>query len=106
CTTRPPRPGERDGVDYHFRSVSGFRKMVDDGELLEWAEVHGHLYGTPRSNLVEARARRHLLLLDIDVQGSRQVKQSVPDAVSIFILPPSSEELARRLRGRGSEKRE
>ncbi len=103
CTTRPARPGERDGLDYHFRTEPYFHAMIASGELLEWAEVHGHLYGTPLSNLVEARARRHLLLLDIDVQGSRQVKRSVPDAVSIFILPPNAEELAKRLRGRASE---
>ncbi len=103
CTTRPPRSGERDGVDYHFRSEGEFREMVASGALLEWAEVHGHLYGTPASNLVEARGRRHLLLLDIDVQGSRQVKQSVPESVSVFVLPPSAEELIRRLTLRGSE---
>jgi guanylate kinase len=103
CTTRSARSGEQDGVDYHFRSDAEFRAMIAAGELLEWAEVHGHLYGTPLSNLVEASARRHLLLLDIDVQGSRQIKRSVPDAVSIFILPPNAEELARRLRGRASE---
>jgi guanylate kinase len=103
CTTRPPRPGERDGVDYHFRSEAEFRGMVAAGDLLEWAEVHGHLYGTPRSNLVEARHRRHLLLLDIDVQGSRQVKRSVPESVSVFVLPPSADELVRRLTARGSE---
>lgn len=103
ATTRPPRPGERDGVDYFFHSEPEFRALVADGRLLEWAEVHGHLYGTPRSNLEEARERRHLLLLDIDVQGSRQVKRAVPEAVSIFVLPPSGTELARRLIGRGSE---
>ena len=103
ATTRPPRPGERDGVDYHFRSEADFRAMIADGSLLEWAEVHGQLYGTPRANLEQARARRHFLLLDIDVQGSRQVKQLVPDAVSIFVLPPSGTELARRLIDRGSE---
>lgn len=103
CTTRPPRPGEREGIDYHFRSEGEFREMVASGALLEWAEVHGHLYGTPVSNLVEARGRRHLLLLDIDVQGSRQVKRSVPESVSVFVLPPSAEELVRRLTTRGSE---
>jgi guanylate kinase len=103
CTTRPPRPGEREGIDYFFRDPEEFQGMVDRAELLEWAEVHGHFYGTPRSNLEDARARRHLLLLDIDVQGSRQVKRAVPEAVSIFVLPPSGTELARRLIGRGSE---
>lgn len=103
CTTRPARAGERDGVDYHFVDEPRFRDMVAAGDLLEWARVHGHSYGTPRSNLEEARARRHLLLLDIDVQGSRQVKRAVPEAVSIFVLPPSADELIRRLTGRGSE---
>ena len=102
-TTRPPRPGEVDGRDYHFRTEAEFRAEVEAGGLLEWAEVHGQLYGTPRANLEEARRRRHLLLLDIDVQGSRQVKRTVPEAVSIFVLPPTAEELSRRLRGRGSE---
>ncbi len=77
--------------------------MIAAGELLEWAEVHGNLYGTPRRNLEEARENRHFLLLDIDVQGSRQVKGSAPEAVSIFVLPPSGTELARRLAGRASE---
>jgi guanylate kinase len=103
CTTRASRPGERDGVDYHFRSEEQFLSLVADGELLEWARVHGHLYGTPRLNLEQARTRHHFLLLDIDVQGSRQIKRSVPEAVSVFVLPPSANELARRLVGRGSE---
>lgn len=106
ATTRPARPGEREGLDYHFRGLSEFRSMIDRGELLEWAEVHGQLYGTPRSNLVQARERGHYLLLDIDVQGSRQIKRQIPEAVSIFVLPPSGAELARRLIGRGSEDRE
>lgn len=105
ATTRPPRIGERDGIDYHFCSDADFRARIASGALLEWAEVHGHLYGTPRSNLVAASERRHFLLLDIDVQGSRQVKSLVPDAVSIFVLPPDGSELASRLVGRGSEDR-
>lgn len=103
ATTRAPRPGERDGVDYFFHDEATFRRLIEEDQLLEWAEVHGHLYGTPRWNLEQAREKRHFLLLDIDVQGSRQVKRSVPEAVSIFVLPPSGEELARRLAGRGSE---
>ena len=103
ATTRPPRPGERDGVDYFFHSEEEFRRMIDAGELLEWAVVHGNLYGTPRRNLDGAAGRGHHLLLDIDVQGSRLVRGQVPDAVSIFVLPPSGTELARRLIGRGSE---
>lgn len=103
ATTRPPRPGERDGVDYHFRSETEFRRMIEQGELLEWAMVHGNLYGTPRQNLERAAARNHYLILDIDVQGSRLVRDQVPEAISIFVLPPSGGELARRLIGRGSE---
>ncbi|MQA89147.1 MAG: guanylate kinase [Gemmatimonas sp.] len=103
ATTRPARRTERDGVDYFFHTEEEFRRMIAEGELLEWAEVHGYLYGTPRRNLVQARDRHHFLLLDIDVQGSRQVKDVVPDAVSIFVLPPDGAELAQRLIGRGSE---
>jgi guanylate kinase len=102
-TTRSPRAQERDGVDYHFLSEAEFHSLIETGALLEWAEVHGRLYGTPRANLEEARSRRHFLLLDIDVQGSRQVKRAVPDAVSIFVLPPSGAELTRRLVRRASE---
>ncbi|MEX2572242.1 MAG: guanylate kinase [Gemmatimonadota bacterium] len=103
ATTRPPRPGERDGVDYFFRSEAEFRDLIAGGQLLEWAEVHGKLYGTPRVNLEHAGSRGHFLLLDVDVQGSRQIKAAVPEAVSIFVLPPTGAELARRLMGRASE---
>jgi guanylate kinase len=103
ATSRPPRPGERDGVDYHFRDEPEFRRLVERGEMLEWARVHGNLYGTPLRNLDEARARGCHLLLDIDVQGSRQIRDKVPEAVSIFVLPPSGRELVRRLVARGSE---
>lgn len=103
ATTRSPRYYERDGVDYVFRTEPEFRRMIAEGELLEWAEVHGNLYGTPRQNLDDARARRQHLVLDIDVQGSRSVRGQVPEAVSIFVLPPSGTELTRRLVGRGSE---
>lgn len=103
ATTRPARAYERDGVDYHFRSEAEFRRMIEAGELLEWAHVHGNYYGTPRRNLEEALARGQYLVLDIDVQGSRQVRSLVPEAVSIFVLPPTGVELAKRLAGRGSE---
>lgn len=103
ATTRPPRDYEREGVDYFFRSEEEFRRMIDAGELLEWARVHGSYYGTPRRNLDDALAGDEYLILDIDVQGSRQVRRLVPDAVAIFVLPPSGGELARRLAGRGSE---
>lgn len=103
ATTRDPRPGERHGVDYFFHSEEEFRRMIDAGELLEWAVVHGHLYGTPRRNLNDAADRGKHLILDIDVQGSRLVRKQVPGAVAIFVLPPSGAELVRRLVGRRSE---
>jgi guanylate kinase len=103
ATTRAPRPDERDGTDYHFVSEPEFRRMIGAGELIEWAEVHGNLYGTPRRNVDEARAAGRFLLLDIDVQGAAQIRRAVPEAVLVFVLPPSGDELAERLTGRGSE---
>ena len=102
-TTRGPRVYEQEGVHYFFRSEEQFRRLIAEGQLLEWAEVHGQLYGTPRWNLDAARAARKHLILDIDVQGSRLVRHAVPEAISIFVLPPSGEELLRRLVGRASE---
>ncbi|NIR42920.1 MAG: guanylate kinase [Gemmatimonadetes bacterium] len=106
ATTRPPRQGERDGVDYHFVSDEEFRDMAERGALLEWAEVHGRLYGTPRSNLEAAEREGKKLVLDIDVQGARQVVKARSDTVTVFLLPPSFAVLMERLRGRGSEKGE
>lgn len=103
ATTRPPRPGERDGVDYHFVDHAEFRRMIEAAELIEWAEVHGNLYGTPLRNVAAAVARREYLLLDIDVQGARQIRRKLPEAVFVFVLPPSGRALAERLAGRGSE---
>ena len=103
ATTRPPRDGERDGVDYHFIDEPSFARKVAEGEFLEHAEVHGHHYGTLRSATDEQLRRGRDLLLDIDVQGARQVAKSGFGAHLIFLLPPSREELERRLRGRGSE---
>jgi guanylate kinase len=103
ATTRAPRPGEVDGRDYWFLTGGEFERWVEEGRMLEWAEVHGHRYGTPRRNLDEAVARGDYLLLDIDVQGSKSVRASVPGAVSVFVLPPSGTALAERLAGRGSE---
>jgi guanylate kinase len=99
-TTRPPRGSEQSGREYFFVSRDEFEGMICDDEFLEYAEVFGNYYGTARRFLREATARGHDLLLDIDVQGAAQVKRRVPDAVSIFILPPSREELERRLRRR------
>ncbi len=103
ATTRPPRASERDGVDYHFVNRDRFESMIADGELLEWAEVHGELYGTPVANLEDAAREGRILLLDIDVQGARQVVAARADTLAIFLLPPSSAVLLARLRGRASE---
>jgi guanylate kinase len=103
ATTRDPRPGERDGVDYHFVSVDEFRRMTHAGELIEWAEVHGRMYGTPLRNVRQAQENGDFLILDIDVQGAAQIRKHVPEAVHVFILPPSGQELCERLSGRGSE---
>lgn len=102
-TTRAPRPRERDGVDYRFVSRSRFEVLVDSGAMLEYATVHGERYGTPRDNLDRARDAGAHLLLDIDVQGARQVWDAVAEVLSIFIVPPTGERIARQLRGRGSE---
>lgn len=102
-TTRAPRPGEQDGVHYHFVDEAAFRKMVERGEFFEHAEVFGHRYGTGRAKTEELLAAGQDVILDIDWQGGRQVKARAPEAVGIFILPPSREELAKRLRGRGQD---
>jgi guanylate kinase len=102
-TTRPPRPGETDGVDYRFVDTTAFQRMIDAGELLEWAEYAGNLYGTPRAPAAAAVARGAVVLLDIEVQGALQVKRADPDALLVFLHPPSLAELERRLRGRGTE---
>ena len=102
-TTRPPRGGERDGVDYHFVDRDRFVRLRDAGALLEWAEVHGNLYGTGLAELEQARSAGCDVLLDLDVQGAAQVRARIPGAVLAFILPPSYEVLERRLRGRGQD---
>lgn len=106
CTTRAPRAGETDGHDYHFYSREVFEAARDRNEFAEWAEVHGYLYGTLRSEVErKLKAGKHVLM-DIDVQGARQFAEAFPDSVLIFILPPSGEVLLSRLSGRGSEDRE
>ena len=102
-TTRQPRPGEREGVDYFFRTVSEFQQMIGAGELLEYANVFGNYYGTPRKYVTDLLAAGKDVLLEIDVQGALQIKHSLPEAVLVFIAPPDMEELARRLRGRGTD---
>ena len=107
ATTRPPRPGEQDGVHYFFKSAEEFDSLVEDGELLEWAVVHGrNRYGTLRSTVDAAIAEGRSVLLEIDLQGARQVKQAVPDAQFVFLAPPSWDEMVRRLVGRGTESAE
>ena len=104
ATTRPPRKGENDGQWYHFVSEEDFQRMAERGEFLEFARVFGkHSYGTPKKWLDEARARKLDLVLEIDVQGAEQVKRKLPDAVGIFILPPSRQELEKRIRARGQD---
>jgi guanylate kinase len=102
-TTRAPRPGEQEGVHYHFVSPEQFSGMVDAGDFLEHAEVFGRCYGTGRSRTEALRQAGRELILDIDWQGARQVRQQCPDVISIFILPPSAAELERRLRSRGQD---
>lgn len=102
-TTRSPRPGEADGKDYHFVDVDRFARMRDDGEFLEWAEVHGNFYGTSRQWLESRMQAGRDVLLEIDWQGAQQVRARFPKAVGIFILPPSVEELERRLTARGQD---
>jgi len=103
CTTRPRRRGETDGVDYRFVDPATFDRLVQEGAFLEFAEVFGHRYGTPAGPIVVALADGRDVILEIDVQGARSVRRAVPDAVLVFLVPPSEEELLRRLRGRRTE---
>ena len=102
-TTRPRRAGERKGRDYFFVSPAKFKRMIAAGEFVEWADVHGQFYGTSRRQVRKAQEAGKDVLLDIDVQGHSQVRRQLPDAVSIFLLPPSFQELERRLRRRHSD---
>lgn len=106
CTTRAPRQGERQGVDYDFISREEFTRRRDSGYFAEWAEVHANYYGTPLESTQRILAEGRDLLFDLDVQGASQLRRTVPGARLIFILPPSRAELERRLRGRGSESEE
>ncbi len=103
ATTRAPRKGERNGMDYEFMGRPEFEAMVERGEFTEWAEVHGNLYGTPKRNFDEAAVRGEHLVLDIDVQGARQIRDRVPNALMVFVIPPSAEVLVSRLTKRGTE---
>jgi guanylate kinase len=102
-TTRPMRDYETDGVHYHFVDRAEFRRMVETGQLLEWAEFAGNLYGTPRAPVEKVLRQGKPALLKIDLQGARQVRRAMPEALLVFLAPPSVEELHRRLVGRGTE---
>ncbi len=105
-TTRAPRPGEENGRAYHFVDVPAFQAMIDRGDFVEWAEVHGNYYGTSRTWIEARMAEGQDVLLEIDWQGARQVRGIFPEAIGIFVLPPSEDELARRLTGRGTDSAE
>lgn len=105
-TTRAPRPGEENGREYHFVDVETFRAMIARGDFLEWAEVHGNFYGTSKTWISGRMAEGSDVLLEIDWQGAQQVRAIFPQAIGIFILPPSLEELERRLTGRGTDSAE
>jgi guanylate kinase len=105
ATTRDPRPGEVDGMHYRFVGPAGFAELIERDELLEWAEIHGGLQrsGTLRAPVEEAVAAGRPVLVEVDLQGARAVKAAIPESVTVFLAPPSWDELARRLRGRGTE---
>lgn len=103
CTTRSPRSGEKEGRDYSFVSQPEFRRMIDEGEFVEWAEVYGHLYGTPHKELNRPKKDGVDVVLDIDVQGAKQVMRALQGAVTIFVIPPSLETLQTRLFNRGTD---
>jgi guanylate kinase len=102
-TSRRPRAGEKQGVHYHFVSRAEFEAMIANGDFLEWAEVHGNLYGTSRRAVEEVRSSGSDVILTIDIQGAAQARQLFPDAVSVFIMPPSLDALAERLESRGTD---
>lgn len=106
-TTRRPRANEVDGQDYHFVDEPTFQRLIDEGSFAEWAEVHGNLYGTNITEIERAQSDgKHGVLFDVDYQGARQIKEKFPEAVGVFILPPSMKELRRRLDSRGSDDEE
>ena len=103
ATTRPSRRGEINGKDYFFLSVEEFFQMVDNNQFIEWAEVHGNFYGTPREYVEKTLQEGKDIILEIDIQGARKVRESCPDAIYVFLLPPSFSELEKRLNKRGTE---
>jgi len=102
-TTRPPRPGEEEGREYNFTTTSRFKEMIEAGSFLEWAVVHDHYYGTRREAVRDLLASGQDLILEIDIQGAEQVRNKTPEAVSVFLAPPSMEALEERIIGRGTE---
>lgn len=106
CTTRRPRGSEQDGVEYFFVTAEKFREMIEQDAFLEYADVFGKMYGTPKENVLNLLNRGKNVLLEIDVQGAAKVKKNYPDALTIFILPPSEEVLLERLKNRGTETEE
>jgi guanylate kinase len=106
ATTREPRPGEKDGVSYHFVTDEEFRRMIARGDFLEYAEVFGRFYGTPRHEVMRKLEEGRDILLEIDVQGALQVKRNYPESILVFVLPPSIDELRKRIEGRGTESAE
>ncbi|MCF8130268.1 MAG: guanylate kinase [Deltaproteobacteria bacterium] len=102
-TSRPPRGAEQDGVDYHFVSQNSFKEMIEANAFLEWAQVHGHLYGTSLEAVKRQMSAGSDILMDVDVQGGRNVKNQFPDAVLVFLLPPSLKILEKRLKARGTD---
>ena len=103
CTTRPPRQGEKDGVDYRFISEEAFLTLLEEDRFLEYAKVHGHYYGTLRDDVERTLSSGIDMVLEIDVQGAFQVREKMPESILVFVSPPSLEELERRLRERGTE---
>ena len=106
ATTRNPRMGEKDGENYYFISDERFKDMIDKKEFLEWAQFAGNYYGTPLSTVNEKIEKGFIVLLEIEVEGAKQIKEKFPEALSIFLLPPSKAELEKRIRNRGTEKEE
>jgi len=106
ATTRNPRIGEKDGENYYFISDEKFKDMIDKKEFLEWAQFAGNFYGTPLSTVSEKIEKGFIVLLEIEVEGAKQIKEKFPEALSIFLLPPSKAELEKRIRNRGTEKEE
>ncbi len=105
-TTRAPRPGEINGQHYYFVTLEEFDRMIEDGELLEWAEFAGNYYGTPRRSVERLIAQGKCAILEIELEGARQIRETFPNALRLFILPPSLCELEHRIRGRGTESEE